>query len=222
MTAATLARLDVELRRLRSPTTAQIRAVRRGLSRELKHSAALDVLALAERLVARDDAFDRFLAYELIAAHPAAMASLGRTTLRRLGRGMDSWGDVDTFASYVAGPAWREGQLPDVEIARWARSSDRWLRRAALVSTVALNCRARGGTGDVRRTLAVCELAVGDPDPMVVKALSWALRELAKRAPEPVERFVARHASDLAPLVRREVRSKLSTGLKSPRRGAGS
>lgn len=222
MSTPALARLDAEMRRLKSPTTARVRAVRRTLTRDLKHSPAPDVLALAELLIARDDGFDRFIAYELIAAHPAAMASLGRATLRRLGHGMDSWGDVDTFASYVAGPAWREGQLPEMEIARWAGSTDRWWRRAALVSTVALNCRARGGTGDVRRTLAVCELAVGDPDPMVVKALSWALRELAKRAPEPVERFVARHASELAPLVRREVRSKLSTGLKSPRRGRGS
>ena len=221
MTVAALARLDDGMRRLESPTTAQVRVVRRALSRDLKTSAARDVLALADQLLARDDGFDRFIAYELIAAHPAAMASVGQTTLRRLGRGMDSWGDVDTFACYVAGPAWREGLLSDDEIAQWARSSDRWWRRAALVSTVALNCRARGGAGDVRRTLAVCELAIGDSDPMVVKAMSWALRELARRAPEQVEQFVARHESELAPLIRREVRSKLTTGLKSPRRRGG-
>lgn len=131
---------------------------------------------------------------------------------------MDSWGDVDTFASYVAGPAWREGQVADAEIARWARSPDRWWRRAAVVSTVPLNNRARGGSGDAVRTLAICRLVLGDSDPMVVKALSWALRELAKRLPAVVEGFLDEHEARLPALVRREVRSKLRTGLKSPRR----
>ena len=100
-----------------------------------------------------------------------------------------------------------------------ARSRDRWWRRAAVVCTVALNNRARGGSGDARRTLAICRLALGDDDPMVVKALSWALRELAKRDREAVVSFLARHEAELPALVRREVRSKLVTGLKAPRRG---
>jgi 3-methyladenine DNA glycosylase AlkD len=133
---------------------------------------------------------------------------------------MDSWGDVDTFACYVAGPAWRERQVDDAEVARWTRSKDRWWRRAGVVSTVPLNSRARGGTGDAPRTLAICRLALDDRDPMVVKALSWALRELAKRSPADVERFLDDHDARLPALVRREVRSKLRTGLKAPRRGA--
>ena len=41
-----------------------------------------------------------------------------------------------------------------------------------------LNLRAAGGTGDAERTLAVCAQLAADRDDMVVKALSWALREL--------------------------------------------
>jgi 3-methyladenine DNA glycosylase AlkD len=55
---------------------------------------------------------------------------------------------------------------------------------------------------------------------MVVKALSWALRELAKQSPVDVERFLENHGDRVPALVRREVRSKLRTGLKSPRRRA--
>ena len=210
--------LDARVRRVTMATTPQIRAVRRAVSRELRTAESRLVLALADRLVERDTAFDRFLAYEILTAHPRTLATLRAADLRRLGRGMDSWGDVDTFACYVAGPAWREHQVGDAEIARWVRSEDRWWRRAGVVSTVPLNSRARGGTGDARRTLAICRLAVDDRDPMVVKALSWALRELAKRSPREVERFLGAHADRLPPLVRREVRSKLRTGLKSPRR----
>jgi 3-methyladenine DNA glycosylase AlkD len=210
--------VDARLRRVESTTTPAIRAVRRAVSRELKQADPSAVLALADRLVARDRGFDRFLAYEIIVSHPPALARLRTPDLRRLGRGIDSWGDVDTFACYVAGPAWRERQVADAEIARWVGSNDRWWRRAGVVSTVPLNSRARGGTGDAERTLAICRLALHDRDPMVVKALSWALRELAKRSPADVDRFLYKHDDRLPALVRREVRSKLRTGLKSRRR----
>ena len=133
---------------------------------------------------------------------------------------MADWAAVDTFGCYVAGPAWREGRFGDRVIHKWARSQDRWWRRAALVATVPLNLKARGGRGDTPRTLAVCEMLAADRDDMVVKAISWALREAARRDPEAVREFIARRESDLAARVLREVRNKLATGLKNPHRAS--
>jgi 3-methyladenine DNA glycosylase AlkD len=56
----------------------------------------------------------------------------------------------------------------------------------------------------------------GDRDDMVVKALSWALRALAVRDPDAVRAFLVEYEDRLAPRVLREVRNKLSTGLKNP------
>ena len=86
-----------------------------------------------------------------------------------------------------------------------------------MVSTVALNNKARGGDGDTGRTLMICKMLVADRDDMVVKALSWALRELSKRDPKSVRTFLREH-DVLAPRVVREVNSKLKTGLKNPRK----
>jgi hypothetical protein len=80
-----------------------------------------------------------------------------------------------------------------------------------------LHVRSHGGTGDVARTLAVCRLLAEDPDDMVVKALSWALRELVVHDPEAVRAFLDEHDDVLAARVKREVRNKLRTGLKNPR-----
>ena len=121
------------------------------------------------------------------------------------------------FACYLAGPAWRERQVSDKLIHGWAHRKNRWFRRAALVSTVPLNSKARGGRGDAKRTLEVCASMVADRDDMVVKAMSWALRELSKRDPKTVSRFLDEHEGVLAARVVREVRNKLSTGLKNPR-----
>ena len=108
------------------------------------------------------------------------------------------------------------GRITDAEVLEWARSGDRWWRRAALVSTVALNNTARGGSGDAVRTLTICDALKSDRDDMVVKALSWALRELAKREPDPVRAYLERHGHEIAARVRREVGNKLRTGHKNP------
>ena len=54
---------------------------------------------------------------------------------------------------------------------------------------------------------------------MVVKGMSWALRELAKRDPTAVTDFIRDEGAELAPRIRREVTNKLTTGLKAPRTG---
>jgi 3-methyladenine DNA glycosylase AlkD len=198
-----------------------VRALRRDYSRRLKAAPPRAVVRAALRLLEGGDLTERYVAYELVLYHPAALASLTASDLHRFGRGMDRWEATDTFGCYLAGPAWREGQVPDALIARWARSRDLWWRRAALVSTVPLNLAARGArrpTGDAARTLAICGLLVDDREDMVVKALSWALRELARRDPEAVRGFMQAHGTTLAARVRREVDNKLRTGLKNPPR----
>jgi len=131
---------------------------------------------------------------------------------------MSGWGDVDCF-SYLAGVAWRNGQISDAVIHRWTRSRNRWWRRAALVSTVPLNMKSQGGTGDAKRTLALCRLLLEDRDDMVVKAMSWALRALSTREPRKVEQFIDKYCDALPRLALREVRNKLRTGRKDGRSG---
>jgi 3-methyladenine DNA glycosylase AlkD len=212
---ALAADIVAEIQALPVRNTPSVRAVRRRHSRALAGVDAATVLEVAREL--RSGYGQHWVAYELIAAHPAAFRSLASTGVEELGRGIDSWSRVDSFARTLSGPAWRDGLVPDALIHRWARSEDRWWRRAALVSTVALNVRSHGGRGDVARTLEVCRLLVGDSDDMVVKALSWALRELIVHDREAVQRFLREHEDVLAARVKREVRNKLRTGLKNPR-----
>jgi 3-methyladenine DNA glycosylase AlkD len=216
--SAVAAEIIADIRTLPDRKTATDRDLRRRHSRQLAKATPRVVVQIALMLLQETDFLFRFVAYELITHHRDALQSLTAKDLERLGRGIASWYEVDTFASYVSGPAWREKQVPDSLIYRWAKSSNRWWRRAALVSTVPLNNKARGGRGDAERTLALCRVLVADPDDMVVKALSWALRELGKRDPKAVQAFLSAHEEVLARRTLREVRNKLRTGLKNPRR----
>ena len=51
---------------------------------------------------------------------------------------------------------------------------------------------------------------------MVVKAMSWALRELVVHDADAVDQFLNEYKGALAARVQREVRNKLRTGLKNP------
>lgn len=208
-----VASLSADVTRLRvvSPTT--IRALRRDYSKKLLLERPSLVRGIANRLLASDLAYGRVLAFELVVNHKRTFESLSLGQIVSFGRGMASWSDVDCFACYLAGPAWRHGLISTEAIKFWARSPSRWWRRAALVATVPLNVKAQGGAGDPARTLAVCELLIADREPMVVKALSWALRALAVREPREVSKFLRAHDGFVA-LVLREVKTKIKTGRK--------
>ena len=198
--------------------TENVRALRREFSKRLAKARPDFVFRLSLQLLRQEERVPRFFSYEIVQHHRETLRSLNFRRLKLLGEGISNWAAVDTFACYLAGPAWRAHQVSDGMIARWARSKDRWWRRAALVSTVPLNNKARGGTGDAARTLEICKMLVQDRDDMVVKAMSWALRELAKRDPKAVRTFIREQQAALAPRVIREVQNKLRTGLKNPRK----
>ena len=210
------AEIGSRLEKLTDKSTKGIRTFRRELSRRLASESSDFVYLLSLQLLETRETVHPFFAYELVQHHREASRGLNSKKLEQLGEGISSWSEVDTFACYLSGPAWRERQVPDSLIARWARSKNRWWRRAAVVSTVPLNNKARGGQGDAIRTLQICQLVVHDRDDMVVKALSWALRELSKRDSKAVKTFLNKNKHSLASRVVREVNNKLETGLKNP------
>lgn len=202
------------LAELPSHSTPIVRRVRREYSRSLAKAPPELVIRIALDLVGRSDFTCRWFAYEIVERHKGAFANLTTGQLQKLGEGIDSWAAVDCFGCYLSGPAWRDGRLSTSVIHGWLGSADHWWRRAALVSTIALS--RRGESQDIREAIEICTLAVSDRHDMVVKALSWALREVAKKHPGEAKKFIARHRDGLAARVTREVQNKIATGLKNP------
>lgn len=195
--------------------TSDLRTVVRDFKKLLKDTDGKIVLDLGKGLLSKNVTECRQVAYEIISAHPGAMQLLSRKSVEELGKGIDNWCCVDNFCSCIAGRAWREGLITDSAIKDWSVSANLWWRRAAVVSTVALNTKSRGGTGDTKRTLEICLALLEDGEPMVQKAISWALRELIPWDREAVEAFLASKDKQLSNLVRREVEKKLRTGKKN-------
>ncbi|MBP7507997.1 MAG: DNA alkylation repair protein [Prolixibacteraceae bacterium] len=138
-----------------------------------------------------------------------------KADIKYFNKGLDNWASVDCYGVYVHGNAWRLGILDDEDIIELIRDKDYWQRRLGVVSTIPLNQKAHGGLGDSIRTLMICEMVKEDYHDMVVKAVSWALRELAKRESGIVKEFLLKHESVLHKRILREVRNKIFYGKKN-------
>ncbi|MFY9152067.1 MAG: DNA alkylation repair protein [Prolixibacteraceae bacterium] len=155
------------------------------------------------------------VAFEFIWKNKKALQVITPEQIFALGKTLDNWVSVDMYCLCITGYCWRTGILTDSVIENWAKSENRWIRRTALVSTVPLNLRSRGGKGDVEHTLRICKMLVTDYDDMIVKAMSWALRELSKSDKQAVEEFLDQNYAKLHFRVKREVETKLRTGKKN-------
>ncbi|MBN2807517.1 MAG: DNA alkylation repair protein [Prolixibacteraceae bacterium] len=156
------------------------------------------------------------LGYELVGKDKKVFAALTADDLAQMNYQLDNWVSVDTFGVYIHGKAWRTGLISDEHLMKMVHHEDFWQRRLAVVSTIPLNQKSNGGKGDSSRTFMICNEVVSDDADMVVKALSWALRELSKREPMLVHEFMEMNKAKLHNRVRREVSNKLTTGKKNP------
>lgn len=195
--------------------TEDLRGVVKAYGMRLAGQSGEFMYQLGLTLLSRGITECRQVAYELIAGHQEARESLNVSRIESLGAGLDNWACVDGFCCTLTGRAWREGRISDATIRRWARSDDLWWRRAAVVSTVPLNLKSHGGTGDAARTLMVCESLVADREVMVQKAISWALRALVRWDRAAVEGFLEEQGDTVSSRVWREVLRKLRTGKRN-------
>ena len=182
---------------------------------EIRNWPPEKLLQFAKELVATRIFECNQLAFELLSKNRNALVLLKLKDLEELGKNMDNWATTDCFSVMISGWAWRENQISDADVLNWLETGNLWWRRAAIVSTVALNLRSRGGKGDAARTLMICEKVITNREKLIVKALSWAIRELSKSDKPAVESFMNKYEAKIAPLARREIFTKLQTGRKN-------
>src|SRR5215469_478627 len=138
-----------------------------------------------------------------------------------------SWADHDALTHYLIAPMIASRPERASRVFRWAKSSDRWHRRAACVALVHCTRQRRL----FRQVTQLTGLLLKDPDDMVQKGLGWLLRETAKSDPartvpyllrirERAPRLVLRTACEtLNPALRRRVLA--SGGKTTSRTGLG-
>lgn len=92
---------------------------------------------------------------------------------------ISSWADHDALVHYLIAPMVAAKPLRVKSIFRWAKSADRWHRRAACVALI----QGTRQKSFLPETKWLCDRLLSDSDDMVQKGLGWLLRETAKANP---------------------------------------
>ncbi|MDA3892664.1 MAG: DNA alkylation repair protein [Salinivirgaceae bacterium] len=192
-----------------------LKIILKELKTQTKDFTISEKYSLAKLMVDTEIFESQQLAFEYIGMDKANMKTITESVIDNFFKNMDNWVSVDYFGVLFVGVAWRENIISTDKIKTYLKSNNYWERRIAVVATVALNQKARGGTGNSKRTLEICELVVNDHTDMINKALSWALRELAKIDRPSVLDFINKYQKELNKKVLREVTNKLNFGLKN-------
>ena len=87
-----------------------------------------------------------------------------------------SWADHDGLVHYLIAPMIAAKPARAARVFRWAKSRDRWHRRAACVALIQ-GTRQKMLFPEIKR---LSNLLLADEDDMVQKGLGWLLRETAK------------------------------------------
>jgi len=125
---------------------------------------------------------------------------------------LDGWAVADNLAPAASRCLVADPKRLD-EVETWVESPHLWTRCAALVFTLPW---ARGNRNPERMLGWVSRL-LGDKEWFIQKAIGWWLRELSKRAPDRVRRFLDAHGEAVRGVARREA-TKYLTAPAKPRR----
>jgi 3-methyladenine DNA glycosylase AlkD len=157
--------------------TADLRRAARGFRREIRKEYGFDfLLQVADRLFSGTVLEEKITAVFLL---EKLDAEFGDGEFRMFESWLDrisGWADHDGLVHYLIGPMVAARPARVKAVFRWAKSPDRWHRRAACVALIQ-------GTRQkklFREITKLCDALLGDEDDMVQKGLGWLLRETAK------------------------------------------
>jgi 3-methyladenine DNA glycosylase AlkD len=157
--------------------TAKLRSEAVRFRRSIRKEFGLDfLLQVADELfsgwVLEEKVFAVFLLEKLTDEFGDAEFRMFESWLPRI----SSWADHDGLVHYLIAPMVATKPERTARVFRWAKSRDRWHRRAACVALIQ-GTRKKMFFPEIKR---LSDLLLSDPDDMVQKGLGWLLRETAK------------------------------------------
>ncbi len=142
----------------------------------------------------------------LVARFKSQLRDLEWKLFSRWLKAVDNWEACDQLAG-IAAP-WLDADLHRTKHFFALTASKRvWDRRFPLAVGASINQHGRSNPGV---TLSFCESLLEDPEPMVKKALAWAIREASEKDEPAVFAFLQKHRGRMQKTVLRESAEKLT------------
>lgn len=182
---------DVKFRGVKS---AVVRDIAKKYFRDIKGNKKQEIFSLCEKLLESDYGEEAFIAFEwayfLRKEYEPADFQIFERWVREY---VNNWAKCDTLCNHAVGSFIE--QYPDCikNLKVWARSENRWLRRASAV-TLILPARKGKFLEDV---LEISDILLKDSDDLVQKGYGWMLKEASKSHQEEVFDYIMKRKGDM-------------------------
>jgi len=157
---------------------------------QIRHLTKDEIFVLCEELLKTDYGEEAAIAfkwaYRLNKQYEAEDFHLFETWLKKY---VNSWAKCDEFCNHTVGTLVERYPEYVQDLKRWARSDNRWMRRA---STVTLVMPARRGLF-LDDAFEIADILLFDEDDLVRKSYGWMLKEVSRLHRQEVYEFVIKH-----------------------------
>lgn len=161
--------------------TREIRKLARRFTKVIKNGAGLEYLVeIADDLFHGNVLEEKILAVFLLETSTREMSRKEFRIFESWLDRLSSWADHDGLCHYLLGPLMAADEPLSKRVFVWAKSKDKWHRRAAAVALIR-GAREKKFEAETRR---ITSMLLQDEDLMVQKGLGWLLRESAKHNPK--------------------------------------
>jgi 3-methyladenine DNA glycosylase AlkD len=187
--------------------TAELRKIAVNYRRDLLKEHGMDfVVRVANELFSGHFLEEKAFAVFLL---EGKTGELGAREFRLFASWLDrvtNWADHDGLVHYLLSPTVAAEPRYCAEVLRWAKSPNRWRRRAACVALIR-GARKKKLFAEIVRT---SDMLLDDEDDMVQKGLGWLLRESAKYDAKRVVPYLMKIRERASRLVLRTACEKLT------------
>jgi len=172
--------------------TATVAKIAKERWKQVKGLEKKQIFALCEELFASGVMEEAFVASDWL---PNIAAHFERSDLETFKRWIlgyiDNWAKCDSFCNHTVGDFMM--RFPDCVCAlkEWAKSGNRWLRRASAVSLIV---PAKRGMF-LGEAFEICDLLLLDGDDLVQKGYGWLLKAETEKHPGEVLAYVLKNKS---------------------------
>jgi 3-methyladenine DNA glycosylase AlkD len=164
---------------------------------ELSHD---DLVTLVATLWAKPVHERRLAAVLLLEAYPELVAPNDLPLLERLVRESKTWAYVDGLAGDVLGELLVRNPRVAAKLDRWAKDSDFWVRRSALLAQIK---PLRNGASFARFG-RYADAMLDEREFFIRKAIGWVLREAGKTRSDEVYAWLMPRSDRLSGVTKRE------------------
>jgi 3-methyladenine DNA glycosylase AlkD len=180
--------------------------------REIKDRDKKEIFSLCENLLQANYGEEAFIAFEWSYSLRSQYVPEDFAIFERwMSKYVDNWAKCDTLCNHTLGsfvemyPEFIENLLG------WARSENRWLRRA---SAVTLILPTRKGAS-LEEVFEISDILLEDRDDMVQKGYGWLLKEASKKHKDEVFDYVMRWKAKMPRTALRYAIEKMPANLRN-------